>query len=270
MEHLHNFLRLESLQDCVGVMHSRASEHLEKHWVPYNEVKVQPLSKDFTLSNDVHLLVSSNEDLAREVAEPFYTLAERVLSVPVNLPGTSYNQALKASKIVKGKLMDLMRSKREEILSAKENNVDIEIVGKELLSKLLIASYEEDFNSIDDEEIAGLIIGLQFAGFHTTSTLITFIIDYLAQYPDVYAKVLQEQLEIAQSKRKGELLNWKDIQSMKYTWNVACETMRLKPPAVGGFREAISDISYAGYTVPKGAKVRLLLGLKKKLTVITK
>ncbi|CAM8969248.1 unnamed protein product [Rhodiola kirilowii] len=34
-------------------------------------------------------------------------------------------------------------------------------------------------------------------------------------------------MKIAKSKNEGEVLTWDDIQKMKYSWNVACEVMRL-------------------------------------------
>lgn len=56
-------------------------------------------------------------------------------------------------------------------------------------------------------------------------------------------------------KRRGESLNVEDIKKMKYTWQVARESMRLFPPIFGSFRKAITDIEYEGFTIPKGWKV---------------
>lgn len=71
----------------------------------------------------------------------------------------------------------------------------------------------------------------------------------------ISGSVKTEQMEIANSKRPGELLNWEDIQKMKYSWNVACEVMRLAPPLQGSFREALNDFMFSGFSIPKGWKV---------------
>lgn len=52
------------------------------------------------------------------------------------------------------------------------------------------------------------------------------------------------------------MLDWESIQKLKYTWVVAQETMRLYSAAPGAFREAKTDITYEGFTIPKGWKVQ--------------
>jgi cytochrome P450 len=61
------------------------------------------------------------------------------------------------------------------------------------------------------------------------------------------------------NKTRGESLNVEDIKKMKYTWQVARESMRLFPPIFGSFRKAITDIEYEGFTIPKGWKVNTIV-----------
>ncbi|KAH9299911.1 hypothetical protein KI387_044607, partial [Taxus chinensis] len=62
------------------------------------------------------------------------------------------------------------------------------------------------------------------------------------------------QLGILSNKLEGDEITWKDVKSMKYTWQVVQETLRLYPSIFGSFRQAITDIHYNGYIIPKGWK----------------
>ncbi|KAJ6360639.1 hypothetical protein OIU77_004618 [Salix suchowensis] len=118
---------------------------------------------------------------------------------------------------------------------------------------MLLAS-DENGQPLNERDIAYKVLGLLVAGHDTTSSAITMVIYYLAEYPHIYQRVLEEQKEIAMSKAPGELLNWEDVQKMNYSWSVACEVLRVSPPVSGTFREVIADISFAGFSIPKGWK----------------
>ncbi|KAJ8445209.1 hypothetical protein Cgig2_024415 [Carnegiea gigantea] len=126
---------------------------------------------------------------------------------------------------------------------------------QDLLSHIQSVVDENGEHLMSEELVAEAIMGLLLAGYDGVTSTVTLIIKYLAELPHIYDAVYRKQLEIAKSKAPRELLNWKDIQKMKYSWNVACEVMRLLPPSPGVFREFTNDFFYAGFTIPKGWKL---------------
>ncbi|KAB2010766.1 hypothetical protein ES319_D10G264700v1 [Gossypium barbadense] len=236
------FLKPESLQHFIPVMDIMAKEHLNQHWSPYNEVQVFPLSKKYTFALACRLFMSVTDyDEIENFAKPFALATAGLMSVPIDLPGTTFNRAVKAGRLIRQRLLALITQKKNEILEKGKT------VASDLVDSMLM-------DGMTEVEIGNKIVGFFIASHDTTSTAITFIVSYLSDYPEVYNRVLEEQMEVLRCKEAGEPLRWEDIQKMKYTWCVACEEMRLAPPANGSFREAITDFTYAGYTIPKGWK----------------
>lgn len=246
---LHEFLKAEALRNYVIIMDSIARQHMQLYWAPNDQVKAFQLSKKFTFATALKLFMNIDDpELVARVAHPFALITAGLISMPINLPGTAFNHAVKGGKLIRKELVAIITQKRKELSEKKSDSGAID-----LLTRMLLHT-DGNGKLMNDEEIADKIIGLLLASHDTTSIALTFVLNYVAEFPDIHNKVFQELIEIKNSKGPEELLNWDDIQKMKYSWCVARESMRLCPPGPGAFRETLKDITYAGFTIPKGWK----------------
>ncbi|CAN8232679.1 unnamed protein product [Cochlearia groenlandica] len=240
------FMKPEALRRYVCVMDDITNRHFEKEWANHDQLLVFPLAKKFTFSIACRLFLSMDDhERVIKLEEPFNTVAIGIFSIPIDLPGTRFNRAIKASKLLRKEVSAIIRQRKEEI---KAGEVSEE---QDILSQMLMDIGE----SIKDEDLADKIIGVLIGGHDTASIVCTFIVNYLAEFPHVYERVLQEQKEILNGCKGKERLKWEDLEKMKYSWNVACEVMRMVPPLSGTFREAIDHFSFKGFNIPKGWKL---------------
>ncbi|XP_048228018.1 beta-amyrin 28-monooxygenase isoform X2 [Ricinus communis] len=242
---LPQFLKPEALQRYISIMDVIAQRHFAFGWNNKQQVTVFPLAKMYTFWLACRLFLSMEDrEEVEKFAKPFDVLASGIISIPIDFPGTPFNRGIKASNEVRRELIKMIEQRKIDLAENKASPT------QDILSHMLTTA-DEYMNEMD---IADKILGLLIGGHDTASAAITFVVKYLAEMPQVYNKVLEEQMEIAKAKAAGELLNWEDIQKMRYSWNVACEVMRLAPPLQGAFREAMTDFTYAGFTIPKGWK----------------
>ncbi|KAL8139656.1 hypothetical protein V2J09_005677 [Rumex salicifolius] len=246
-------LKPEALQRYVGVMDSVARSHFDESWEGQCEILVFPLAKRYTfwLACKIFLSLEDPDHIAR-FAEPFNHMASGIITLPINLPGTPFNRAIKASKFIRKELKELIRQRALDLAENKATPT------QDILSHMMTTPIDDEAGQerfMSEDVIANKILALLMGGHDTTSAAITFIVKYLAELPHVYDLVYKEQMEIARSKREGELLTWDDVKRMKYSWNVASEVMRVAPPLQGSFRKALHDFTFSGFRIPKGWKL---------------
>ncbi|KAJ7961095.1 Cytochrome P450 [Quillaja saponaria] len=246
---LPSFLKPEPLQKYIPVMDIITQRHFNTSWEGRDVVKVFPTAAEFTtlLACRVFLSVEDPTEVAK-ISEPFEILAAGFLSIPINFPGTKLHKAVKAADQIRDAIVQILKRRRVEIAENKANRM------QDIASMLLMTATDAGYYMTEahiSEKILGMIVG----GRDTASTVITFIVKFLAENPEIYQKVYDEQMEVLKSKKEGELLNWEDVQKMKYSWCVACEAMRLAPPVQGGFKVAINDFVYSGFNIRKGWKL---------------
>ncbi|GLT28639.1 hypothetical protein SLA2020_035550 [Shorea laevis] len=246
---LPQFLKPEALQSYIGIMDTIAQRHFASDWENKDEVVVYPLAKRYTFWIASRIFISLEDpNHVAQFAAPFNLLASGLLSLPVDLPGTPFNKAIKASNFIRKELLKIIKQRKDDLAEGKA------LPTQDILSHMLLTS-DENGQFMTELDIADKILGLLIGGHDTASAACTFIVKCLAEVPHIFEGVYREQVEIAKSKAPGELLNWDDIQKMRYSWNVACEVLRLAPPLQGAFREAITDFIFNGFCIPKGWKL---------------
>ncbi|XP_062220032.1 abscisic acid 8'-hydroxylase 1-like [Phragmites australis] len=195
-----------------------------------------------TYSLNVALLSIFGEEEMRyieELKQCYLTLEKGYNSMPVNLLGTLFHKAMKARKRLGAVVAHIISARRE-----RQRGSD------------LLASFLDDREALTDDQIADNVIGLIFAARDTTASVLTWMVKFLGDHPSVLRAVIDEQEEIARSKApSGEPLTWADTRRMRMTSRVIQETMRVASILSFTFREAVEDVEYQGYLIPKGWKV---------------
>ena len=182
---LPQYLKPEALQHYIAVMDSMAGDHIEIYWSPHGEVKVFPMAKKYSFALALQLFMSiADPRYVEMIYHPFKILTQGLLSVPIDIPGTAFNRALKASKFIHSEFQKIIRKRKMELEEKKES------APRDLLSRMLSA-LDENGDVKSEMEISTQVTCLLFATHHTTSSVITFILKYLAEFPDVYSKVLK-------------------------------------------------------------------------------
>ncbi|XP_019199665.1 PREDICTED: beta-amyrin 28-oxidase-like [Ipomoea nil] len=249
---IHEIFKPENLKHYIPTIDSMAKEHIAEEWAPFREVKVYALSKCYTFTLACKLFLSiEGRDEVKRLLDPIIIVSSGMFSLPLNFPGTAYNRAMKGGSMVRRQLLEVIKERKAEAMMSSSGKVENE--GRDVLGRLLNLTDEEG-QHLNEFEIYHYIIGILLPTYHSISAAITFVLKFLAELPHIYQQVYKEQIEIAKSKGPNERLSWEDVQKMKYSWNVVCEALRLFPPGQGGFRETVSEFTYAGFTIPKGWK----------------
>ncbi|KAH9304929.1 hypothetical protein KI387_009333, partial [Taxus chinensis] len=240
------FLNPEALQRHVGKMSLAIRLNLcaDKH--DDQPVKVVQLMKRLVVSVVSSLFFNLEEKHAQEqLCDILEAIILGTVSLPLSLPGTQYRRA------------EIARSKLDEIISSlvqKRRIIHQSSSSAPDLLSILMAYKDQSGNPLRHCEILDNISFLLQAGFDTTVSVLTMMLKMLSTHQPCFQQLVKEQMEIYHSKSEGEELTWDDTRKMRYTWQVAQETMRLFPPVLGSFRKAIADVEYGGYSIPKGWK----------------
>jgi cytochrome P450 len=104
---------------------------------------------------------------------------------------------------------------------------------------------------MSDQQLRDEVMTLFLAGHETTALTLAWTWYLLGMNPDAEKKFHAELHEVIGDREPS----FADLPRLKYTEQIAKESMRLYPPAYGLGREAINDCEIGGFPVPAGMQV---------------
>ena len=131
-------------------------------------------------------LFMSLEDVnhVAKFADPFHHLASGIYSLPIDLPGTPFNKAIKAANFIRKELLGIISQRKVDLAEGNASPT------QDILSHMLLTC-NEDGQYMNELDIADKILGLLIGGHDTASATCTFIVKYLAEFPHIYHRVYQ-------------------------------------------------------------------------------
>ena len=203
--------------------------------------KMFPFFKHLTLklAGKIFFGLNLDGDL-KKVNQAITDIVNASGSVPMNIPFSRYRKGLKGRKT-------LIRYFRN-ILPERRRNP-----GKDLMSKLCLAT-DESGNRFTDQEVIDHLIFVLMAAHDTTAITLTLMSYFLAKHPDWQQAVRQESTPI----QNQTAIALPDLRLLEKTSLVMKETLRLHPPLILVTRKLEKAMHFEGYDFPREAFITLL------------
>ncbi|XP_057737380.1 abscisic acid 8'-hydroxylase 4 [Arachis stenosperma] len=240
-----NSLSPDTIRRLIPDIETEVVSSLES-WVSAGDVvnAFQEMKK-FSFNVGILSVFGNLEGNYRDQLKENYSIVEKGYnSFPTMIRGTSYSKALLARKRIREIISEIISKRKEQRL-----------MEKDLLGHML--NYrDEKGKTLTDEQIADNVIGVLFAAQDTTASVLTWILKYLHDDQKLLEAIKAEQMAVYEATEQGKMpLTWGQTRNMPFTHRVILESLRMASIISFTFREAVVDVEYKGYLIPKGWKV---------------
>nr|GLL47308.1 abscisic acid 8'-hydroxylase 4 [Ipomoea trifida] len=234
----------EVLRKLVPDIEAIAITSLES-WANKQIINTFQEMKKFSFEVGILAIFGHLDKKYRDALKENYCIVDKGYnSFPTNLPGTVYNKATKARKRLSQILSEIICERKEK-----------KFLERDLLGHLLNFK-DEKGQPLREDQIADNIIGVLFAAQDTTASALTWVLKYLHDDQKLLETVKAEQTVIYRSNsEEKKSLNWAQTRNMPLTYRAILESLRMSSIISFTFREAVVDVFYDGYFIPKGWKV---------------
>jgi cytochrome P450 len=236
---LYQAFQPRALANYIPTIEGITSRYIDR-WQKMRTLTWYPELRNYTLDIACKLFVGTDNGSATKLGEVFDIWCAGLFSLPISLPWTAFGKALRAREELLGEIETIVRQRQ------KSNNFGEDALG------ILLQACDEDGNGLSLTELKDQILLLLFAGHETLTSAIASFCLQVAQYPDILAKIRQEQEDLPLSSP----ISNDTLKQMDYLDRVLKETLRFTAPVGGGFRQVIQECDFNGYRLPQGWAVQ--------------
>ena len=179
----------------------------------------------------------------------FETWCQGLFSLPFALPGSPYARARQA----RGRLLLRLGSVLNKAQAAVAAGKPLAAGGLDLLA----GGLDEAGLPLADDDVAEQLLLLLFAGYETTASSLSCLLQTLLQHPAELAWLQEELGALSWPPPQGEATAAYDAIRAPRLDAVVKEVMRLTPPVGGFFRRTLEPIALAGVLVPADRVVQV-------------
>ncbi|KAL5792483.1 hypothetical protein ACOSP7_001077 [Xanthoceras sorbifolium] len=237
-----NFVGPESLRTkLLHEMDIATQRHLHS-WATDGRVDVKDASPKMLFEFVSGKLLSYDEARqSKRLGENLKTFKDGLVSLPVNIPGTTFHGCIQAHK-------KAMKAIEEIYLERKASKVP----GNDFLDTIVEETKKQD-TFLNDTNVTKLLFAILLAGYESTSQAVTLVTKLVADHPDILAELTREHEAILKSRdNENSELTWEEYKSMTFTHMVINETVRMGNMVPAIFRKVVKEVEINGYTIPEG------------------
>ncbi|XP_038687362.1 cytochrome P450 87A3 [Tripterygium wilfordii] len=237
-----NLFGPESLKKMLSEVEQAACKKLQL-WSLQKTIELKEATASMIFDLTAKKLISYDPDsFSENLRENFVAFMQGLISFPLNIPGTAYHRCLQGRKRAMKMLKNMLDERRAT--PRKRPSDFFDYVREEL---------QKEGTLLTEAIALDLMFVLLFASYETTSLALTMAIKFLNDDPLALKQLTEEHETILKNRENVDLgLTWTEYKSMKFTFQVINETVRLANIVPGIFRKALRSIQFKEYTIPAG------------------
>lgn len=234
-------LRFEAMQNHSHKIVKEVDD-LIAGWGESGEIELVDFMRQLTINTASHCLLGREfrYELSSEFADIYYDLEQGVNSLAYHFPHLP---------IAKFRRRDRARRRLQELVGAIIRKREMQIEKPTDLFQSLIDMRYKDGNKLTENEITGILIGVIFAGHHTSSGTAAWVLIELLKNPNL---LRETQNELDNLLGENGDITFQSMREVPMLGSVLKEVLRLHPPLIILMRKVSRDLHFKDYTINAG------------------